>query len=353
MVDIIDKWLTDNLGEGMLATILSDLIKVLIAALIASLIYIILKVINTSFMSKSSKAVIKKLATTTHQKHLMMKTSVFMFFVLIYASFPKASSFFSIITLMIIVCDVLDVVNAVYTLNSLSKRRPIKGILQVAKIAVCILFGIILISLLLNQNPVVLISGVGAFTAVLSLVFKDAIVGLVAGLQITSENMLQIGDWISVPSLDVEGEVKDIALISVKVMGFDNIVYTLPTSTFQSTPFKNWHKTIETKSRQVNFKLSIDPESITKDGDETNLTRWRHSVLQKIKEDPHYKKNFATQCRTKGASDGFGIPVDIFFTVDIVNYDEYCEYTSAFGSEITAALKDFGLKPFKASSVRN
>ncbi len=349
MNDFIDTLLKEQFGDGMWVTIVSALIKIALAAIIAMIIYIILKLINTTFLGRSKNKVLKQISVTSHKKHLMMKTSIFMFFVFLFPLFPKLSSVFSIVTLMIVVCDILDVINAVYILNEISKRRPIKGILQVIKIAICILLGIILISLLLNQNPVVLISGVGAFTAVISLVFKDAIVGLVAGLQITSENMLQIGDWISVPSLGVEGEVRDIALISVKVMGFDNIVYTLPTSTFQTVPFKNWNKTVNNKMRQVNFKITVDPDSVVMEGDETNLTKWRHHVLDEIKKDAHYKDGFATQCRTKGADSGYGLPVDIFFTTDIVNYDEYCEYTSAFGSNITASLKDFGLKPFRAS----
>lgn len=349
MNDFIDTLLKEQFGDGMWVTIVSSLIKIALSAIIAMIIYIILKLINTSFLGRSKNKVLKQISVTSHKKHLMMKTSIFMFFVFLFPLFPKLSSAFSIVTLMIVVCDILDVINEVYILNEISKRRPIKGILQVVKIAICILLGIILISLLLNQNPVVLISGVGAFTAVISLVFKDAIVGLVAGIQITSEHMFEIGDWISIPSLGVEGEVKDIALITVKIQGFDNIMHTVPTSSFQTTPFKNWHKTVRNKMRQVKFSLTIDPDTIAKDGEETNLTLWRHKVLEMIKADPHYREGFATQCRTQGSSSGYGIPVEIYFTTDVADYDSYCEYVSTIGSNAAALLKEYDLKCFKTS----
>jgi len=351
MYELIDRWLVELLGDGLLSDFLSILIKVLYAALIAAILYVILKIINSFSLSNSKISAIKVSSAFVKRKKIIFKTAVFVFFVLTYPAFSKFSSIGSTIMLMILSCDLLDMINAVYVTKEISRKRPIKGILSVIKIAVCILFAVILISILLNQNPVVLVSGVGAFTAIISLIFQDIIKGFVAGLQITSENLFEIGDWISIPSLGVEGEVKDIALVTVKVQGFDNIMYTLPASTFQSTSFKNWHNTIKDSMRQVNFKLAIDPDSIDKDGNETNLTKWRHFVLESIRKDPHYKEGFALQCKTSGASSGFGIPVDIFFTTDITDYDAYCEYVSEFGSNMTAALKDYGLKCFKASSA--
>ena len=353
MYDALEKWIIEMLGEGLLSGILISLIKIIFSALFAAVIYIILKITNSLFMNKSRYEAVKKAASSVSAKNVIFKTAVFVFFVSFYEVIPVISTIGSLIILMMIVCDILDVINDVYQIHKISKQRPIKGILSVVKVAVCILLGIILISTLLNQNPIVLISGFGAFTAVISLVFKDAIVGLVAGIQITSEHMFEIGDWISIPSLGVEGEVKDIALITVKIQGFDNIMHTVPTSTFQTTNFKNWHKTIRNKMRQVKFMLTIDPDSVVKQGDETNLTLWRHKVLDMIKADPHYREGFATQCRTQGATNGLGLPVEIYYTTDIVDYDSYCDYVSTFGSNVTALLKDYELKAFRTSSVMN
>jgi len=350
MYEMLEQWLTEQFGDSITTSLMFALIQLLIALVCAALVYIILRVINKLVFGNSRFENMKIIAKTAKEKNTIFATAFFFFFAFLNNLLPKITQIGCNISLMVLACGIIDIINALYQAKDISKRRPIKGVLSVVKVAVCILFGIILISSLLNQNPVVLISGVGAFTAVLSIVFKDALAGLVAGIQITSEHMFEIGDWISIPALGVEGEVKDIALISVKIQGFDNIMHTLPASTFMSTSSKNWHKTIRNKMRQVKYQITIDPDTIKMDGDETNLTLWRHSVLEKIKADPHYKSGFATQCRTQGSSSGYGIPVEIFFTVDIADYDAYCEYTSAFGSNVTASLKDFGLKHYKVTS---
>ena len=350
MYEMLDQWLIEQFGDSISTSLMSALIQLLIALVFAGLVYIILRVINKFMLGRSRFENMKIIAKTAKEKNTISSTACFFFFVLLNNLLPTITQIGCNISLMFLACGIIDIINALYQAKDISKRRPIKGILSVVKVAVCILFGIILISSLLKQNPVVLISGVGAFTAVLSIVFKDALSGLVAGIQITSEHMFEIGDWISVPALGVEGEVKDIALISVKIQGFDNIMHTLPASTFMATSSKNWHKTIRNKMRQVKYLITVDPDTVTMDGEQTNLTLWRHSVIDKIKADPHYKSGFATQCRTQGSSSGYGIPVEVFFTVDIADYDEYCEFTSAFGSEITASLKDFGLKHYKVTS---
>ena len=350
MYEMLEQWLTEQFGDSITTSLMFALIQLLIALVCAALVYIILRVINKLIFGNSKFENMKIIAKTAKEKNTISATAFFFFFAFLNNMLPKITQIGCNISLMVLACGIIDIINALYQAKDISKRRPIKGVLSVVKVAVCILFGIILISSLLNQNPVVLISGVGAFTAVLSIVFKDALAGLVAGIQITSEHMFEIGDWISIPALGVEGEVKDIALISVKIQGFDNIMHTLPASTFMATSSKNWHKTVRNKMRQVKYQITIDPDTITMDGEETNLTLWRHSVLEKIKADPHYRSGFATQCRTQGSSSGYGIPVEVFFTVDIADYDAYCEYTSAFGSNITASLKDFGLKHYKVTS---
>lgn len=350
MYEMLEQWLTEQFGDSITTSLMFALIQLLIALVCAAVVYIILRVINKLVFGNSKFENMKIIAKTAKEKNTISATAFFFFFAFLNNMLPKIAQIGCNISLMVLACGIIDIINDLYQAKDISKRRPIKGVLSVVKVAVCILFGIILISSLLNQNPVVLISGVGAFTAVLSIVFKDALAGLVAGIQITSEHMFEIGDWISIPALGVEGEVKDIALISVKIQGFDNIMHTLPASTFMATSSKNWHKTIRNKMRQVKYQITIDPDTITMDGEESNLTLWRHSVLEKIKADPHYRSGFATQCRTQGSSSGYGIPVEVFFTVDIADYDAYCEYTSAFGSNITASLKDFGLKHYKVTS---
>lgn len=346
MYNLIDSWLLSLLGEGLAFGIISSLVKIVIALIIAAIVCIVLLVIN-SILLKSKKNVISKTSESLTTHKVVYLLTIFIFFAGLNVIFPRISSIGSLITLMFITNATANVINDVYSINPISRRRPIKGPLQVVKIAIWIILGIIIISILLNQNPLILISGFGAFTAIISLVFKDAIVGLVAGVQITSENMLEIGDWISIPSMGVEGEVVDIALITVKIRAFDNTTFTIPTYTFQTTAFKNWHRTINKKIRQVSFAVSIDPDSIKIDGKETNLTKWRHATLDGIRKDPHLKDKYAIGVKTSGFTNGEGVPVSIYFTTDIVEYDAYVEYCSTFGEKTIASLKEYGLIPFQ------
>lgn len=346
MYELIDSWLTEILGEGLLFGILSSLIKLAISLGIALIINIALKVLNKK-LSKSNNKIIAKLSESVTTHKITTPVSAFFFFAGIGSIFSKISSIGCLIMVMFIACSSLDVFNDLYQTKPISRKRPIKGPLQVLKIAICIILSIIIVSILLNQNPLILISGFGAFTAIISIVFKDALVGLVAGVQITSENMLEIGDWISIPSMGVEGEVVDIALITVKIKAFDNTTFTVPAYTFQTTAFKNWHRTISKKMRQVSFSISIDPDSIKDEGNETNLTRWRHQILDDIRKDPHLKDKFSVGVKTSGFTDGEGVPVSIYFTTDIADYDAYVEYCSVFGEKAIASLSRFDLIPFQ------
>jgi len=348
MYEFIDSAITELLGEGFWAVFLSGAIKLACALVTAAIIYIALRTVNGIIFAKSKNKNLNLAGKFIFERKPISKLSALIFFVLIYSIFPKISAIGAIISLILLTSSVLDIVNDLYMTKSISKRRPIKGPLQIVKITIDVLLSIILTAVLINQEPLVLISGVGAFTAILSIIFKDALTGLVAGVQITSENMLEIGDWISIPSMDVEGEVTDIALITVKIKAFDNTIITVPSSTFQSTPFKNWHKTIKGKQRQVNFSLSIDPDTVKADGDSTNLTKWRNHITETIKNDPHCKTKLSVIVKTEGSKSGYGIPVSILFTTDIVNYEEFCEYNSLKGELAIASLKDFNLKPFQA-----
>ena len=112
---------------------------------------------------------------------------------------------------------------------SLSKNKPIKGYLQVTKISVYIVGGIVFIATIIGQSPLLLLSGIGALTAVILLVFKDSLLGLVAGIQLSSNDMIRLGDWIEMPKYGANGDVIDISLNTVKVENSDKTITTIPT----------------------------------------------------------------------------------------------------------------------------
>lgn len=163
---------------------------------------------------------------------------------------------------ILVLNSVLDSANDIYKLYPVSKLRPIKGLIQIVKIVVYIVSGIIIIAGLMGQSPIVFLSGIGALTAVFSLVFKDSILGFVAGIQLTSNNMLQIGDWIEMDKYGADGEVAEITLNTVKVQNFDKTIVTIPSYALVSDSFKNWRGMQESGGRRIKRAIYIDTTSI-------------------------------------------------------------------------------------------
>lgn len=156
----------------------------------------------------------------------------------------------------------LSAANDIYRQFEISKSRPIKGYLQVIKIVVYVLGTVVVVATLMDQNPLIFVSGIGAMTAVLMLVFKDTILSLVASVQIASNDMVRLGDWVEMPKLNADGDVIDIALHTVKIRNFDNTITTVPTSKFIDESFKNWRGMSESGARRIKRSIYIDKSTI-------------------------------------------------------------------------------------------
>ncbi len=150
----------------------------------------------------------------------------------------------------------------IYSRYEMSKNRPITSFVQVLKICVYIIVAIVIASIIIHQNPVHLLYGLGAFTAVLMLIFKDTILGFISGIQLASNNMLAIGDWIELKNGDANGEVLEINLYTVKVQNWDKTITTIPTYQLASQPFVNWRGMQESGGRRIKRSVLIDFTSI-------------------------------------------------------------------------------------------
>ena len=156
----------------------------------------------------------------------------------------------------------LSAFNTIYESYPIAQTRPIKGFLQVAKIAVFVLAGVLIISTLMERSPVLMLSGLGAMTAVLLLVFKDTILALVASVQLSSLDMVRVGDWIEMPQCNADGDVIDVALHTVKVQNWDKTFTTIPTHRLIVDSFKNWRGMGESGGRRIKRDLRIDINSV-------------------------------------------------------------------------------------------
>ena len=156
----------------------------------------------------------------------------------------------------------LDLVNNFYQKRENAESRPIKGYLQLGKILLIIIAAILSISFILDKSPVLMLSGLGAVAAVLMLVFQDTILSLVASIQINSNNMLKIGDWIVMPSHGVDGFVIEVALHTVKVQNWDKTIVTVPMRKLIEESFINWRGMFESGGRRIKRSIYIDQRSI-------------------------------------------------------------------------------------------
>ena len=142
------------------------------------------------------------------------------------------------------------------------KNRPMKGFIQVLQVLVFFVGGIVIIAILVNKSPATLFAGLGASAAILMLVFKDSILGFVAGIQLSANDMLRPGDWITMPSANANGIVQEITLNTVKVQNFDNTISTIPPYNLVNSSFQNWRGMVESGGRRVMKSIYLDLNTI-------------------------------------------------------------------------------------------
>ncbi|HNV49603.1 MAG: mechanosensitive ion channel domain-containing protein [Bacteroidales bacterium] len=280
MLQKINKWLIDLLSSYNISYVWHDLfitlIKLVIAFVISYIVFRITKKILVVIMKRVSRK------TKTVWDDIMFKNHVFsrmayivpvyllaLMVPLILSSYPEWINFFivvikiysAIIVTMVFVAF-FNSVHEIYQQYPVSKIRPIKGYIQVVKIILYFVLSVVVISFLIGQNPLIMIGGLGAFSAVLLLVFKDSLLGLVAGIQLTANDALRQGDWIMLPKYDTDGTVIDITLTTVKVQNWDKTYSVIPAYALYSESFKNWRGMEESGGRRVKRSVNIDMSSI-------------------------------------------------------------------------------------------
>jgi len=160
------------------------------------------------------------------------------------------------------VAALLTAANRIYSEVPENRERPIKGYLQVVKIVVAVVATILILATLLDRSPLIFLSGIGAMTAVLLLIFRDTILSLVASVQITGNDMVRVGDWIEMPQLGADGDVIDVALHTVKVQNWDKTITSIPTHRLISDSFKNWRFMSLSGGRRIKRALAIDMTTV-------------------------------------------------------------------------------------------
>ncbi len=215
-------------------------------------------------------------ASASQVERVLLKSSRIIppvvFLSLIPFAFTDESKVMVIVLRIVVIYLVVTVVNTVNNFFDFLWHRydevgnvnnhPLQGLPQIAKGVMWIIGVIIIVSVLVNKSPIALLTGLGAFAAVVMLVFKDSLLGLVAGVQLSQNDMLRVGDWIVVPGTPANGIVAEVSLTVVKVRNWDNTMAMLPPYTLVSTSFRNWRAMFESGRRQINRSYNISSDSI-------------------------------------------------------------------------------------------
>ncbi|SEJ07051.1 mechanosensitive ion channel family protein [Pseudomonas sp. NFR16] len=184
---------------------------------------------------------------------------------------------FTILSLMLTLGALLNALLDIYARTEHARTRSIKGYVQLAKMILYVFAAIIIVATLIDRSPLLLLSGLGAMSAVILLVYKDTLLSFVASVQLTSNDMLRVGDWIEMPQVGADGDVVDITLHTVKVQNFDKTIVSIPTWRLMSESFKNWRGMQQAGGRRIKRSLYIDASAVrfVSDSEELKLTQVR------------------------------------------------------------------------------
>ncbi|MBJ89237.1 MAG: mechanosensitive ion channel protein MscS [Woeseia sp.] len=169
---------------------------------------------------------------------------------------------YMVLMLTLALTAMLSAAHTIYAATPIAKERPLKGFVQLVQIIVWLFGGVLIISALLDRSPLLLLSGFGAMTAILLLVFKDTILSLVASVQLTAQDMVRVGDWIEMPQFGADGDVVDVQLHTVKVQNWDKTLTTIPTHRLITDSFKNWRGMSQAGARRIKRAIYIDVSTI-------------------------------------------------------------------------------------------
>lgn len=279
--------------------------------------------------------------------------------------------------------EMLDIVNGSYLRKTKRKNHSIKGYIQIGKILVHIIAAIMILAVMSNKSPAIIISSLGAVAAVLMLVFQHTLLSLVANVQLSSNDVLQLGDWIEMPDKNLSGEVTDIALHTITIRNWDNTISRIPTKNFLTETYTNWQAMFSSGARRIMRSTTIDQHSVTFltqeilgpilairgvseslsklidgrdamgiadswfiDNGLTNLTLFRHYMMAYLAERSDIIKDMYVVVRTLKPS-ASGIPLEIYCFTTSTLWVDYENTQSEIFEYITAIVEKFHLRIYQ------
>lgn len=278
--------------------------------------------------------------------------------------------YLTVIAIMICNSLLLTFLDA-YSKSDRYRSHPLKGLIQGLQVVLMFIGGIIIVAILIDKSPAVLLTGLGASAAVLMLIFKDSILGFVAGVQLSQNNMVRIGDWIQMPDGSANGTVEEITLNTVKVRNWDNTLSMIPPYTLVSTPFKNWRGMQESGGRRADKCIYIDMTSLEICSDDfisdirknfpvledyfkglgnmdqiTNIQLYRAYIEAYLRRHPEVNTSLDLIVTQKEAT-AYGLPIEVYFFVRDKAWASYEKKQSDIFDHLMTIAPDFGLRIYQ------
>ena len=275
------------------------------------------------------------------------------------------------IVLAIIANSIMLAILDIYSTTEKNRSHPLQGLVQGLQVVLCFITGIIVVAILIDKSPTVLLTGLGASAAVLMLIFKDRILGFVAGVQLSQNNMIKLGDWIQLPDGSANGIVEQITLNTVKIRNWDNTISMIPPYTLVTSVFKNWRGMQESGGRRVDKCIFIDmntletctPEMISDlrkaiplMGDALKNTNYEPSGNQSITNIQLYRMYIDTYLRqnkevntsldiiiTQKEATAYGLPIEVYFFLKDKRWAYYEQKQSDIFDHLMTMAHEFGL----------
>ncbi len=284
---------------------------------------------------------------------------------MLYGIASKVCNIYIIVIFVKLCCGVLTSLYQISSQAKKTKNHTIQGVFQMLKIVIICIGLIYVTSIIIEKDPTNLLAGLGASAAVLMLVFKDSIMGLVAGVQLSANDMLRPGDWITMEKYGADGMVQDVSLTTVKIQNWDKTITTIPPYALVSESFQNWRGMFDSGGRRIKRSIFIDMNSVAFCNDEqveklkksglftgndkkpVNLTVFREWLELWLKNHPKVNKGMITMVRQLQPT-AQGLPLELYFFFNGTAWVDYEHLQSEVFEYITATLPQFGLKAFQS-----
>jgi miniconductance mechanosensitive channel len=400
-MQFINELLLDIEMDPRLVKYLSVVIKILIIGLICIVANFISKQIVIRIITRIVTNSKVKWGQIILERQVFRKLSHIVPSIIIYSfastfstyetTIEKLAIAYTIIVGLVFLQSLLNACNDIYQTFEISRVKPIKGYIQVVNIIFMTIGFILIISNLIGKSPLILLSGIGALSAVMMLVFKDSLLGLVAGIQLTANDMVRVGDWIEMPKYGADGDVIDISLNTVKVQNFDKTITMIPSYALISDSFINWRGMQSSGGRRIKRSLYVDTSSITICSEEmiekfikvhylsdymiqkereiteynvknaidknnpvngralTNIGVFRAYISNYLKNHDGINQNMTLMVRQLAHSEN-GLPLEIYAFTNSVDWGVYETVQSDIFDHLFAVASEFGLRVFQNPS---